>query len=180
MKHLKLFLAFLAVWLLASCTSIRVATDYDSSVGFENFKTYAFLSKGIDAAKISDLDKKRILKAIDQEMALKGFVKNQTPELLINISVTSKERVYADGFYGSGFWGWGGWGLNPFMWGGGSYLRSYTEGVLYVDVLKASSKELIWQGKASGFLKGTRKKKEAKIREFVEKILEDFPPQKER
>ena len=60
MKLLK-FLPLLAVFFLASCSSVQVATDYDNSVDFNAFKTYAFMKDGVDKINISDLDKKRIL-----------------------------------------------------------------------------------------------------------------------
>jgi len=72
MKALKL-LPLLGVFLiLASCSTVRVASDYDQNVNFNEYKTYAFYKPGIDEAAISDLDKKRILRAIDAEMSSKG------------------------------------------------------------------------------------------------------------
>ena len=64
MKTIKLLTAvFLLVF--ASCTSVRVYSDFDNKVDFTPYKTYAFHKNGIDKAEISQLDKKRILKAID-------------------------------------------------------------------------------------------------------------------
>ncbi len=58
MKIFKLTpLLFLLVF--ASCTSVRVATDYDRKANFNNYNSFAFYKPGIDEAKISDLDKKR-------------------------------------------------------------------------------------------------------------------------
>ena len=67
----KLLFACLAVITLASCSSVRVATDYDPQVNFASYKSFAFYKPGIDKADISDLDKKRILRAIEQEMLKK-------------------------------------------------------------------------------------------------------------
>ncbi len=50
---------------VASCGSISVATDYDKATDFSNYKSYAFYKTGIDKVELSDLDKKRILRAID-------------------------------------------------------------------------------------------------------------------
>ena len=85
-------------------------------------------------------------------------------------------------------WGWGwvwgpGWGFwNPWMWGGpgwgGNTVSTRTEGSLYIDLIDASTKELVWQGKGEGTL-GSYKdvaKKEARIREFVSEILQQYPP----
>ncbi|WP_372974061.1 DUF4136 domain-containing protein, partial [Muriicola sp.] len=69
MKKKILVLLPLALLVLASsCVSVRVVTDYDRNVDFNSYKTYAFYKTGIDKAQISDLDKKRILRAIETEM----------------------------------------------------------------------------------------------------------------
>ena len=62
--HLFLLPLF-SVFFLLSCSSVDVLADYDTEVDFKNYKTYAFYKTGIDKAQISDLDKKRILKAIE-------------------------------------------------------------------------------------------------------------------
>ena len=52
-------------WMLFSCSSLNVFTDHDTGVDFSKYKTYAYFKPGIDKVEISDLDKRRILKAID-------------------------------------------------------------------------------------------------------------------
>jgi hypothetical protein len=37
---------------------------------------------------------------------------------------------------------------------------------------------LIWQGEGSGYLTKDVEQKDARIKEFVDKILEQYPPQK--
>ena len=63
------FLPLLLLFVLASCSSVSVNSDYDKKVDFTQFKTYAYLKGRIDKVQISDLDKKRILRSIDEEMA---------------------------------------------------------------------------------------------------------------
>jgi len=53
---------------LHSCSSIKVITDYDPNVSFDRYKTYAFYKAGIDQVKISDLDKRRILKSLENSL----------------------------------------------------------------------------------------------------------------
>jgi hypothetical protein len=50
--------------------------DYNNDIDFSNLKTYAFSKQGVDKVKINDIDKKRILKAIDVELYNKGFRKS--------------------------------------------------------------------------------------------------------
>src|SRR5690554_1883510 len=93
MKLIK-FIPFLALMLFASCSSVSVVTDYDRSVNFTEFKTYAYLKSGLDDMEISDLDKKRIMQAIDFEMASKGFMKGENPDLLLNLFTDTQQDVY--------------------------------------------------------------------------------------
>ena len=66
-------LFLLSVLLLSvSCSSIRVFADHDSSVDFSNYSTYAFFKPGIEEVEISDLDKRRILRAIEGQMEAKA------------------------------------------------------------------------------------------------------------
>ena len=185
MKTLLKALPFLALLIMVtSCSSVRVATDFDKNANFSAYKTFAFFKTGIDKAEISDLDKRRILKAIEAEMLTKGFTKSENPDILISLFTKSNQRVDVyNNSWGFGGWGWGGWG----PWGGGfgpgwgwgwnqPNVSTSTEGVLFIDLIDANKKELIWQGTGTGFLTQNMEKKEARIQEFVSKIMENYPP----
>jgi len=180
----------LAVILMAitSCSSVRVAADYDKNASFGEYKTFAFFKTGIDNAKISDLDKRRILRAIEAELTAKGFTKSENPDLLVSIFTKSRERVnvYNNNF---GFGGFGGFGFGGFGFGGfgfpyyggfgrgfGNSVSTSTEGELYIDLIDANKKELVWQGSGTGYLTQNVDKKEERIKEFVSKIIETYPP----
>lgn len=188
MKNLKfLSLILLGLVFLSSCSSVRVLSDYNQEANFNEYKSYAFYKTGIDKAQISDLDKKRILYAIEDEMASRGFVKSENPDLLISIFTKEEERVDV---YNNNFgWGWGGaWGWGPawawgpgwgWGWGGwGPNVSTRTQGSLYIDLIDNKNRELVWQGKGEGTLANTKniEKKEQRIKEFVSQILEQYPP----
>jgi hypothetical protein len=170
--------AFIPVlfFLVSSCSSIRVNSDYDKKVDFSNYKSFAFLKSGIDKMQISDLDKKRIMHSIEEVMTTKGFTKSESPDLLINIFTKEREQVDVNQFNAGWGYGWG-YGWNPYLWGGQSSVNRYTEGTLYIDLIDAKKKELIWQGEGEGTITKDTNKKEALIKEFVTKILEQYPPQ---
>jgi len=179
---MKNILKFLPVTLLAlvvtSCTSVRVASDYDKNANFNTYKTFAFFKTGIDKAEISDLDKRRILRAIEAELQAKGFTKSENPDMLVSIFTKSREKVNV---YNNGWGPYGyGWGWSPWYWGGygygGSTVSTTTEGVLYIDLIDAKKKELVWQGMGTGYLSKVMEKKEERIKEFVNKIMEKYPP----
>tara|TARA_R110002051_G_scaffold139763_1_gene212452 strand:- start:11943 stop:12497 length:555 start_codon:yes stop_codon:yes gene_type:complete len=180
MKIVKLLaLPVLTLFVLSSCTSVHVLADYDKNANFNDYKTYAFYKTGIDKAQISDLDKKRILHAIDDEMSARGFRKSENPDILVSIFTKEREQVdIYNNYWGGGF----GWGWHPYYWGGsgmyGNQVSTRTEGSLYIDLIDAKDKQLVWQGKGVGSLYQTKKieKKEARIKEFVSEILEAYPP----
>jgi hypothetical protein len=176
MKAIKLFPVFLLL-AFASCSSVKVYSDFDNKVDFSQYKTYAFHKNGIDKVEISELDKKRILNAIDRELSNKGIVKSDNPDLLINIFTKEREKIDVNQFNMGWGYGWG-WGWNPYLWGGRStYATSSTEGTLYIDLIDARKKELVWQGEGVGYLTEDRREKEKRINEFVAKILAQFPPE---
>lgn len=179
MKTIKI-LPVLLLFVLASCSSVRVNSDYDKNVDFNQYKTYAYQKSGIDKVEISDLDKKRILHAIDTQMAAKGFTKSETPDLLVNIFTKEREQVDVNTFNAGFGYGWG-FGWNPFFYGGSSTsVNRYSEGTLFIDLIDAKKKELIWQGEGEGTLTKDTNRKDAVINEFVTKILAQYPPKKSR
>jgi hypothetical protein len=181
MRYIKLLLLTFAI-IFSSCSSIKVTTDYDTKVDFNAYKTYAFYKTGIDKAEISDLDKKRILRAIEAELSILGIMKSENPDMLVSIFTKSREKVNVNqnNNYGYGF----GWGWNPWMWNGMNRnvnVSQFTEGTLFIDFIDKEKKELVWQGIGTGALKiQNREKKEARIKEFVKEIVSKFPPGKNK
>ena len=172
--------------LLTSCSSIKVAADYDKEANFDNYKTFAFFKPGIDQVEVSDLDKRRILRAIEAELMAKGMTKSENPDMLVSMFTKANQRVDVyNNAWGAGAWGWGvygGWGYRGYGgYGGygGSQVSTTTEGMLFIDFIDADKKELIWQGSGTGYLVTNNvEKKEARIKEFVAKTMTQFPPEK--
>ncbi len=180
---MKRFLLFTTALLLTSCATIRVSSDYDTGVNFNSYATYAFFKPAIDKVEISDLDKRRVLRALESSLASKDFSASETPDVLISFHTKAEKNVrvsesfigWGSPFYGPfGGWGWG-WGINrPYN------INTSTTGVLYIDIIDAASKKLIWQGKGTGSLgKGSPQEREERIRGFVAEILTAYPPQSE-
>ena len=181
MKRILKFLplAILAI-VLTSCSSVRVASDYDKETQFKDYKTFAFFKPGIDKAEINDIDKRRILKAVEAELMAKGMTKSNNPDMLVSIFTKSNQRVNVyNNAWGFNNWGWG--GFNRWGWGagfGGNQVSTRTEGILFVDFIDASKKQLIWQGSGTGYLVTKNvEKKEARIKEFVTEMMTAYPPE---
>jgi len=175
MKFLRFLPVLSLLLIVSSCTTVRVAADYDKNANFGNYKSFAFFKPGIDKAEVSDLDKKRILRAIDAELSLKGMNKNDKPDILVSIFTKERQRVDV---YNNNF-GYG-WGWNPWWYGGfsGSNVSQSTEGSLYIDFIDAKTNELVWQGLGTARLisHGSVEKKEERIREIVKEIIAQYPP----
>ena len=167
-------ICFLLLLPIMGCSSISVFIDHDSGVDFSKYKTFAYYKPGIDKVEISDLDKRRILKAIDLQMTQKSMMKSDIPDLLVSINTTAKEKIYINNNF-NGFWGWG-W--NPWFWGPNTNMvSSQTEGVLYIDLIDAKTKQLVWQGKGKGGISEYTKNRDERIGVFVAEILKNYPPE---
>ncbi|RZK38695.1 MAG: DUF4136 domain-containing protein, partial [Pedobacter sp.] len=111
MKNLKMLMLLFTIGIvMAGCSSLRTVSDYDKDVDFGVYKTYSFYDKGLERLKLNNLDKRRLMAAVEAEMTAKGFTKSSNPDMLVNLVVVTRERVdmYDNGFYGG--WGWGRWG----------------------------------------------------------------------
>ena len=170
MKALKIvFVSTLIIVLAIACSTIRVTTDYETQTDFTKYKTFAFYKTGIDKAPISDIDKRRIIRAISQELEVKGMVKSKTPDVLISIFTKANEQV---DIYENR---WHPYYYDPFH---RNQVTKYTEGTLFIDVIEKEGKKLVWQGIGKGFLTKSSKpeKRDANIQKFVREIMEHYPP----
>ena len=131
----------------------KVSYDYEKTANFAGFKTYAFK----DGTKVGQpLIDDRIVAAIEQELAAKGFTKvDANPDVFVVYHTTFDKQKDISTFssgYGGGYgpygWGWGG------GWAGGTtttQVRDILMGTLVIDIADAKKGQLAWRGM------GTRK-----------------------
>ncbi len=93
------------------------------------------------------------------------------------MNIFTKERqevnVYNQNF---GMYGWG-WGWGPMMGWNQTNVTNSSRGTLFIDLIDANKKELVWQGIGQGYLTSRMDRKEERIREFVTSIMSKYPPQ---
>ncbi len=176
MKKLFAF-AFLAL-LWSSCSTVKVSYDFDSQSNFSNYKTYAFSD---DAMKlgVDDLNRDRILKAVETEMAGKGFAKSPTPDVLIDLILKAEQKTQAtatnSGGYGYGRYGYG---------GGFSTTRidydTYVEGTLFVNMVDKTTEKIVWSGRGTKTLDkdASPEKRDQNIKYAMKLIFAQYPPKK--
>lgn len=169
MKIHNLFVFALVAVLFSACNTVKVNYDFDRNTDFNGYKTYNFHQKGIEKLEVNDLDKRRILGAIEAEMTAKGFIKSDQPQLYINVLASSKDKVSIDngGYYG-GYWG-------PY-YGGASRVYQYTSGTIIIDIIDDQKNILVWQGSGSGLNVSNLNSKADDIPKAIQEILVNFPP----
>ena len=167
---------------LSSCSSLKVTHDYDSQADFTKYKTFAFSE---DAMKlpVGDLNRDRILKAVETEMTAKGFTKSDAPDVLIDIHVKAEEKVdatatttgsgYRGGYYGRYGYG-GGFSTTQINY------NEYIEGTLFVNMVDKGTEKIVWQGRATKTIDEdvSAQKREQNINYAVKQIFIKYPPAK--
>ena len=162
MKHFAFIL--LSFFLLSGCAGVQVHTDYEKNTDFSRYSSFAFLRSSIDESDLNDIDKRRIMRAISENLESKGMRKSSQPDILVSFFVQQTNRV--DVWQDMWGWGWGMWGPN---------VSTYTEGTLFIDIIDRRKNMLIWQGQGNGIFVRNPKKREANINKFVDEIIRRLP-----
>jgi hypothetical protein len=183
--------ALLAV-ALAGCSTMEINTDFDPKADFSGLKTYAWIDEPRMPTGDSRIDdnpflENRVHAAVDRELAAKGFVlaTTGTPDFLVayHVSLDQKRSVqHLNDYYGYGP-GWGytygtvrrpGYYATP----SSTYVYTYDEGTLILDIVRPEGRQLIWRGAARDEVKfsSTPSKDSGQLNEAVTRLLDDFPP----
>jgi hypothetical protein len=180
MKHL--FLPIFVLALLSSCASLKVTQDYDKTAPFATYKTYQFTPE-VASLPVGDLNRSRLVAAVETELAAKGFTKSDKPDVLIDLKVKAKEIQTATANTTGGY---GGYGRGyRYGWGGGFSTTtinydSYTEGTVFFDMIDVAKNQLVWQGRAVGTFEPdlSAEKREANIKNGTHQVFMQYPPKK--
>jgi len=171
---------------LIGCSSVKYTTDFDPTQDFNKYKTYRFANQNEvdpdDYLTQYPLIKKRVIAAIKEDFAAKGFeLVESEPDFVVLLTAGSKERMQVTNTGGYGYGGWyGGYrGYGGYGYGGSTYVSYYEEGTLIIDIIDWQEKELSFRGAATGTLSKSDKTPEesqADIDDLVTNILSKFPP----
>jgi len=163
------------------CSSIKITADYDGSAAFESYKTYSYYGWAEGSDKIlNDIEKTRIESAFAEEFAKRGMQHvTQNGDVVISLFIVVDQKTGVTAYnnhYGMGGYGYGpGWG-----WGMGYTTTNYHEydyyvGALVCDVFDAQSKQLVWQGVASGEINENPKSRERNTPLVIKEIMKKYP-----
>jgi len=161
----------------AGCSGISYNDDYDPTIDFSQFDTYAWLSPSDDNQNQRGVDQfteRRIIAAVDEYFAAQGIEKagSGTPDFLVNFYVTTQQKMDVSTYHtGWGYYGWYGGGTQ-------TYVNQWTEGSLIIDFVDFDEKDLAWRGWAQAAIEEnlTVEQRTQRVNDVVLGILKRFPP----
>ena len=182
-SSLRLVPIVLTAALLAACASKpTIRSNVDPQANFSSYKTFGFFDETTGRKAAYDSFASQYIKtAVTRELQARGLQKSDTPDLLVNIHVETKDKVDVNqtpsaGYYG-GYYGYRG---GMYGWGGGvsTTVDNYTEGTLNIDVVDRATSKLVWEGIAVGRISSkARDNPEPAIDAVVKQVFEKYPTQ---
>jgi hypothetical protein len=174
----------LLLLMAAGCSGIQVSQDYDIQRPFPDMQTYAWKfganKSSDDFRETNPLLHQRFRENIDRVLTEKGYAQKSHPDFLVDYVYAIKTRIRSQPVTtGVGF------GAGPYYHYGGIHIMSaprvydYDVGMLAIDVYDAGSDTLLWRGTGSEPITShpTPQKTSEMVRQMVEAILVQFPPQ---
>ena len=160
------------------CSGITTSADYDPAADFSRMKSWAWFEGGPPQPKLDSLTDGRIRSSVEGELGARGLPKTEAAkaDFLVQYHAAVQRKVEARPTTVSVGYGWryGAIGMSS------SEIHTYDEGTLVVDFIDPQKKELVWRGTARAAVDPSRtpEEKSARIREAVQRILEQFPPKR--
>ncbi|MDF0717854.1 DUF4136 domain-containing protein [Muricauda sp. 334s03] len=172
MRYFPSLLLFCIV--VTSCSSVKVNCDYDKAVDFSSYTTYNYYADM--QSGLSQLEERRLLRALDSTLKARGYRLAEEPELFINI-VSDEYRGAPNSNVGLGIGGTGrnvGGGISVGLPLGGSSLQRSIQ----FDLVDAQRDALVWQAVAESGLRenASPSVREEKLKAVVKKVFSKFPP----
>jgi hypothetical protein len=172
--RIRMFVTTASLTLLSAIALAQNVTyDFDRSADFSRFKTYAWV-RGTNLR--DELNHKRVMSAVDGQLASKGLVKVETSanaDVLIAYHASFDKDLQITGFSS----GWGGYRFGGNRTGTARAEEILT-GTLAVDVVGARTRTIVWRGMASKDVDvhASPEKREKNINRTAEKLFKNYPP----
>jgi hypothetical protein len=178
----KPFLALAAALVLTPALVLAQKTsyDYDKTVDFAAFQTYALK----DGTKVGQpLIDNRIVAAIQAELAAKGLVHTEANPDFFVVYHMAFDKQKDISTYSSGYGG--GYGPYAYRWGGGfsdmtstTQVRDILIGTLVIDLIDAKKEQIAWRGMGVKEVntQANPEKRDKSINNAVKKIFKQYPP----
>jgi hypothetical protein len=157
-RVLTVFVAMILVALLTSCASgITVRSEIDPTANFNSYTTYNFFEPlGIEGGYNSPIFGEHFRAAIGGEMSRRRYQTAERPDLLINVTIRSDDKVkmrsytapyMTGGYYGRPGGAYGGSAIGVGI-SAGSRATMTTEASVFIDIVDFEQHRVVWQGVA--------------------------------
>jgi hypothetical protein len=144
--------------LLSACSSgLAVRSDEDPTADFSRYSTWNFFDQlGIEGGYNSPIYGEHFRAAIEREMSARGYRRSDNPDLLVNVTFRTDDKVrmktytrpYMSGAYyqqpGGAYYG-SALGVGV---GVGQRVTETTEASVFIDLVDNSKDRIAWQGVA--------------------------------
>jgi hypothetical protein len=164
--------------LMAACSSVQTYFDFDPAADYKSFKTYTWKDVApINNARVDAA----IVKAVDKALADKRLTKVEAGgdlTVTYHAAVDKSMDVQTFGYTGGVTYGYGGW------YGGSYYgyntatttVREVKTGMLAIDLIQASSNNLVYRGVAAAEIGPTGALLHTDLDNIVYQIFKTYPP----
>jgi len=177
---LSLFAAGAALLLMAGCASgPDVRGDFDPAADFGRFRTFGFVEQaGTDTGDARSITTTLLQNAAAREMEARGYVRSDTPDLVINFHGRLEERVDIQSRPAPSMgptWGYRGWAGSS--WGGTEVTtRRYNVGTLVMDLVDLEQRQMVFQGTLQTNVSNEMlRNREQSINTLVTELFAKFP-----
>lgn len=163
--------------IVTSCSSTKITVDYDKSTDFNTYKTFQFVGE-TSQLPMNDLDRNRLLTAIENQLISKGLTISENPELAVDIQLKFREEKSASSsssYYGS--YGRRGYGYSSGFSTTTINIDSYIVGTIFINLIDNAKNELVWQGVGEGTVDFDAKNREKNFNKNISKVFSNYPPE---
>jgi len=154
----------------------QVTYDFDKSADFSSFKTYAWVTAGLELP--DGFNHQRVVSAVEAQLAARGLsaaAPGTSPDVLVAYHAAFDSDVRVTGMSH---------GFGPYAFGASRVGSARTEeiltGTLVVDIVDADTRTIVWRGIASKEIDvdADPQKRERNINRVAERLFKNYPPSK--
>ncbi len=162
-----------------ACSTVKVSYDYDRQADIEKYKTYKLSDETLNM-KVQQLNRDRIISAVEKELTSKGFIKSDNPDIIVDINVKGVEKQTATATTTGSVYGYRGWRYGSGFATTQVNYDNYIEGTMVITFVDAAQEKIVWQGSGTKTLNedANLEKREENINKAVQRILMNYPPAK--
>ena len=164
----------------ATSSRVGVTSDFDHSVNFRTYKTWAWYpqqtvdAEGGPAKGYESFLDQRLQAAVERELAAKGLTRvDKDADLFVAYSAKVEEKQQASPYYNGLGYPYYGYGL--YNRGLYSPVTQYKAGTVIIDLVDARRKELAWRGTGQAQV-DKQSISEEEVHRIVNGILGNYPP----